>query len=154
MENINTISVLIVDDEYLIRSLIRNSVRWEAYGMEVVGEAGDGESALSFIRTFQPQIALVDINMPILNGLELAQKVREGNYKTHIIFLTGYRDFEYAKQAVTYQAFDYLLKPIDADELAETLIRLTFRRSKSRATGEKDCSGNAFCAGWSSAGCT
>ena len=88
------ISVLIVDDEYLIRSLIRNSVRWEAYGMEVVGEAGDGESALSFIRTFQPQIALVDINMPILNGLELAQKVREGNYKTHIIFLTGYRDFE------------------------------------------------------------
>ena len=52
MENINTISVLIVDDEYLIRSLIRNSVRWEAYGMEVVGEAGDGESALSFIRTF------------------------------------------------------------------------------------------------------
>ena len=125
MENINTISVLIVDDEYLIRSLIRNSVRWEAYGMEVVGEAGDGESALSFIRTFQPQIALVDINMPILNGLELAQKVREGNYKTHIIFLTGYRDFEYAKQAVTYQAFDYLLKPIDADELAETLIRLS-----------------------------
>ena len=119
------ISVLIVDDEYLIRSLIRNSVRWEAYGMEVVGEAGDGESALSFIRTFQPQIALVDINMPILNGLELAQKVREGNYKTHIIFLTGYRDFEYAKQAVTYQAFDYLLKPIDADELAETLIRLS-----------------------------
>ena len=64
MENINTISVLIVDDEYLIRSLIRNSVRWEAYGMEVVGEAGDGESALSFIRTFQPQIALVDINSP------------------------------------------------------------------------------------------
>ena len=63
--------------------------------------------------------------MPILNGLELAQKVREGNYKTHIIFLTGYRDFEYAKQAVTYQAFDYLLKPIDADELAETLIRLS-----------------------------
>lgn len=119
------ISVLIVDDEYLIRSLIRNSVRWEAYGMEVVGEAGDGESALSFIRTFQPQIALVDINMPILNGLELAQKAREGNYKTHIIFLTGYRDFEYAKQAVTYQAFDYLLKPIDADELAETLIRLS-----------------------------
>lgn len=118
------ISVLIVDDEYLIRSLIRNSVRWEDYGMEVVGEAGDGESALSFIRTFQPQIALVDINMPILNGLELAQKVREGNYKTHIIFLTGYRDFEYAKQAVTYQAFDYLLKPIDAEELAEALSRL------------------------------
>lgn len=119
------ISVLIVDDEYLIRSLIRNSVRWEDYGMEVVGEAGDGESALSFIRTFQPQIALVDINMPILNGLELAQKVREGNYKTHIIFLTGYRDFEYAKQAVTYQAFDYLLKPIDAEEMAETLNRLS-----------------------------
>lgn len=126
------ISVLIVDDEYLIRSLIRNSVNWEEYGMEVVGEEGDGESALSFIRTHQPQIALVDINMPILNGLELAQKLREEGYKTKIIFLTGYRDFEYAKQAVTFQAFDYLLKPIAADELAESLSRLSREIERER----------------------
>ncbi|MCI9376877.1 MAG: response regulator, partial [Oscillibacter sp.] len=58
------ISVLIVDDEYLIRSLIRNSIPWEKYGLEVIGEAGDGEEALSFIEIHRPQIALVDINMP------------------------------------------------------------------------------------------
>ena len=118
------ISVLIVDDEYLIRSLIRNSISWTEFGMEVVGEAGDGEEALAFIAAHQPQIALVDINMPILNGLELAQKVQERHYRTRIIFLTGYRDFEYAKQAVTYQAFDYLLKPISTEEMTAALTRL------------------------------
>ncbi|MCI9482626.1 MAG: response regulator, partial [Oscillibacter sp.] len=56
------ISVLIVDDEYLIRSLIRNSIPWEKYGLEVIGEVGDGEEALSFIEAHRPQIALVDIN--------------------------------------------------------------------------------------------
>ena len=115
------ISVLIVDDEYLIRSLIRNSISWTEFGMEVVGEAGDGEEALAFIAAHQPQIALVDINMPILNGLELAQKVQERHYRTRIIFLTGYRDFEYAKQACDLGAFAYLLKPIEDDKLQETM---------------------------------
>ncbi len=118
------ISVLIVDDEYLIRSLIRNSISWEQYGLEVVGEAGDGEEALAFIETHRPQIAMVDINMPILNGLELARKIQERGYHTRIIFLTGYRDFEYAKQAVTYQAFDYLLKPVSTEEMISALSRL------------------------------
>lgn len=118
------ISVLIVDDEYLIRSLIRNSISWEELGLEVIGEAGDGEEALELIEDLRPQIALVDINMPVLNGLELAQRLREGKVPTRVVFLTGYRDFEYAKQAVTYRAFDYLLKPISAEELTATLTRL------------------------------
>lgn len=118
------ISVLIVDDEYLIRSLIRNSIPWAEHGMEVVGEAGDGEQALAFIEQYHPQVALVDINMPILNGLELAQLVRERNCRTNIILLTGYRDFSYARQAVTYQVFDYLLKPLSVDETVAVLDRL------------------------------
>jgi two-component system response regulator YesN len=124
IRGISMISVLIVDDEYLIRSLIRNSIPWEKYGLEVIGEAGDGEEALSFIEIHRPQIALVDINMPICNGLELAQKVQERRFPTRIIFLTGYREFEYAKQAVAYQAFDYLLKPISIQEMVSTLTRL------------------------------
>ena len=92
--------------------------------MEVVGEAGDGEEALELIQRLQPQIALVDINMPILNGLELAQVLWRRQSRTRIVFLTGYRDFEYAKQAVTYQVFDYLLKPISEEEIAATLTRL------------------------------
>ncbi len=118
------ISVLIVDDEYLIRSLIRKSVPWSALGLEVVGEAGNGEEALEIIRMERPQIAVVDINMPIMNGLELAQKVQELCLNTRIIFLTGYQNFEYAKLAVTYQAFDYLLKPIDTEELMQVLESL------------------------------
>ena len=83
-------SVLIVDDEYLIRSLIRNSVSWEKIEMEVIGEAGDGEEALTFIKTCQPDIALVDINIPFLNGLELAHRIMEEQYRTKVILLTGY----------------------------------------------------------------
>ncbi|BFK88384.1 response regulator transcription factor [Pseudoflavonifractor gallinarum] len=117
-------SVLIVDDEYLIRSLIRNSVSWEKIEMEVIGEAGDGEEALTFIKTCQPDIALVDINIPFLNGLELAHRIMEEQYRTKVILLTGYREFEYAKQAVQCRVSDYLLKPISAPELERALLRL------------------------------
>lgn len=117
-------SVLIVDDEYLIRSLIRNSVSWEKIGMEIIGEAGDGEEALAFIRSCHPDIALVDINIPFLNGLELAQRIMEEQYRTKVILLTGYREFEYAKQAVQCRVSDYLLKPISAPELERALLRL------------------------------
>lgn len=118
------ISVLIVDDEYLIRSLIRRSIPWEACGLEVVGEAGDGEEALAFIEAHRPQIALVDINMPVMNGLELAERIQELKYQIRIVFLTGYREFEYARQAVAYQAYDYLLKPLCVEEMTATLTRL------------------------------
>ncbi len=118
------ISTIIVDDEYLIRSLIRNSVDWAQYGMEVVGEAGDGEEALEMIQRLRPQVALVDINMPLLNGLELAQRLRQQDDRIRIVFLTGYREFEYAKEAVACRAFGYLLKPISVEEIAAVLTRL------------------------------
>lgn len=118
------ISVLIADDEYLIRSLIRNSVSWEALDMKVVAETGNGEDALDALRQLRPQVALVDINMPILNGLELARRIAEENLPTRVVFLTGYRNFEYAQAAVTCQAFDYLLKPVSSKALTDTLSRL------------------------------
>ena len=126
------ISVLIVDDEYLLRSLIRRSINWDQLGMEVVGEAGDGEEAIDFIRANHPQIALVDINMPIMNGLELAQKCQEEGLDTNIVFLTGYREFEYAKQAVAYQAFDYLLKPLDTKDMTAVLTKLRQKIEQER----------------------
>lgn len=117
------ISVLIADDEYLIRSLIRHSVDWHALGLEIAGEAGNGEQALKFIMDRRPDVALVDINMPFRNGLELAQEIQRAALPTIVILLTGYKDFEYARRAVTYQVFDYLTKPIEQDKLAETLLR-------------------------------
>ena len=126
------ISVLIVDDEYLLRSLIRRSINWDQLGMEVVGEAGDGEEAIDFIRANHPQIALVDINMPIMNGLELAQKCQEEGLDTNIVFLSGYREFEYAKQAVAYQAFDYLLKPLDTKDMTAVLTKLRQKIEQER----------------------
>ena len=126
------ISVLIVDDEHLIRSLIRRSIPWAEHGMEVIGEAADGEEALAFIKERQPQIAIVDINIPFINGLELARTVYEEKYSTNVIFLTGYRNFAYAKKAVTYHVFDYLLKPLNVNDALAVLDRLCQKIEKEQ----------------------
>lgn len=131
------ISVLLADDEYLIRSLVRNSIDWPSFHMEIVGEAGDGEEALEMIKTLRPQIAVVDINMPIINGLELVRLLREEQLEPRIIFLTGYRDFEYAKQAVSFHAADYLLKPFSAEEMSKTLVRLQREIEEGEAKNQR-----------------
>lgn len=118
------ISVLIADDEYLLRSLIRKSIQWEKFGLEVIGEASDGEEALDTICKYNPDIAIVDINMPFMNGLELAKQVKDLSLKTQIIILTGYDKFEYAKEAILYRVFEYILKPIDFEELTYALVKL------------------------------
>ena len=118
------ISVLLADDQYLIRGLILNSIAWNQLDMEIVGEAGDGEETLEMIHTLHPQIAIVDINMPRMNGLELAEQLQNEQSDTRIVFLTGYRDFEYAQKAVAFRAADYLLKPLSPEEMTKTLTKL------------------------------
>ena len=118
------ITVLIADDEHLLRQLILNSVQWEELGLEAVGEAEDGECALRMIRDKKPDIAILDINMPFMNGIEVAGEVFRENLPTRLLILTGYRDFEFARMAVTYHVRDYLLKPIQADELNAALARM------------------------------
>ena len=95
-----SVKVLIVDDEKLERVLISNSVEWEKNGFEVIGEAGNGEEALEFFDMNQPDLILTDINMPFMDGVTFAQHIRERSKNCHIIMLTGYREFEYARKAV------------------------------------------------------
>lgn len=118
------ITVLIVDDEYLIRSLVKSLIPWERLGLTFAGEAADGEQAYQIIQEKHPDIVILDINLPIMNGLELTKKLYENGFDTHVIFLTGYRNFEYARLAVTYRAYDFLLKPISKEELSFALERL------------------------------
>jgi len=116
---------ILVDDEVFARKGLIGLIPWEKLGFEVAGEAEDGEDACALIEAVRPDVVITDIRMPVLDGLELIRKVREsGNDKTKFIIISGYGDFKYAQQAVRYGVADYLLKPIDENELSATLERI------------------------------
>ena len=117
--------VLLVDDEEDIREGISRKMDWLGLGFSLVGEAANGQDALELAESLRPDVILTDIKMPFMDGLELCRILTDRLPAARFVVFSGFDAFEYAKQAVTYQAFDYLLKPIDADELAETLIRLS-----------------------------
>lgn len=116
--------VLLVDDEYYFRQALMASFPWEKNGFTVCGEARDGEEALAQVIALAPDIALVDINMPIRDGLAFARDIREGNHSLKIVMLSGHSEFAYARQALHLGVSDYLLKPVDDDALLQTLREL------------------------------
>lgn len=124
--NIVGIKVLILDDEKLERVLIRKGYDWEKNGFEVICEASSGLEALESMRICSPDIVLTDINMPNMNGLQFVAKALEEFKDRNIKFviITGYRDFEYARQAVKLGVEDFLLKPIDIENLESTITKL------------------------------
>jgi len=125
------INVLIADDEKWMRDTLLTSIEWERYGFHIVGEAGDGAEALCMIEQHEPDIVLTDIQMPHLDGIALLEKVKESGLAPIFIYFSGYDRFEYAKSALKLGAVDYILKPVDEDELMETLL-------KAKALIEKD----------------
>jgi two-component system response regulator YesN len=116
------IRTLIVDDEYLVRQLVKNSVNWNDLGFEIVGETEDGEQALEMVEEIKPQLMIVDINIPFINGIELSKIIRERYSEIKIIILTGYDVFEYAKEGIKAGVLNYILKPIDSEEFAQALL--------------------------------
>ena len=124
------IKVLIVDDEYLLRQLIRNTLDWGSLGFEIIAEAEDGEQALEVIEDTRPQLAIVDINIPLLNGLELSKSIRKNYPQIRIIILTGYGEFEYAKEAISLGVSNYILKPINKEELEKAILDIKKDTSK------------------------
>ena len=118
------VKVFLVEDESIIRRGIRDNIAWESHGFEFVGEAGDGEYAYPLLLNTKPDILITDIKMPFMDGLELSRLVKKSLPKTRIIILSGYNEFEYAKEAVHLEIEEYMLKPINSQELSECLKRL------------------------------
>jgi two-component system response regulator YesN len=114
---------MIIDDEFYFREALKITLPWNELGFRICGEAKNGKDALEKIEELKPDIALVDINMPIMDGLEFTQAIIQEKYKIKIIILTGYSEFSYAKQAIQYGVKSYLLKPIDESELEKTLLQ-------------------------------
>jgi two-component system response regulator YesN len=111
------IKMLIVDDEPIICQGLRQTIPWDTIGVEVVGEAYDGVEALQFVTRQHVDLVLTDIHMDGMDGLELAKGLKELLPQIRIIILSGYDDFEYARQALRLGIEDYLLKPVNIEEL-------------------------------------
>jgi two-component system response regulator YesN len=127
------IKVLIVDDEKLERVLIRKGFPWEDHGFQVIGEASSGMEALEFIKHRKPELIITDISMPHMDGLKLAEHIFSLYEKVHVIIITGYREFEYARRAVKLGVEDFLLKPVDMNELSDITARIKQKISKEKA---------------------
>lgn len=115
---------LIVDDEKISRDGIAQSIDWQNLGIEIVGLAKNGAEGLAMFRETTPEIVLSDIQMPIMDGLALAKKIRTQAPETKIIILSAFGEFSYAQEAIQHGVQNYLLKPIDEKELEEALIKL------------------------------
>ena len=116
--------VLLVDDEEEAIEAIRLKLEWETLGFEVIGSANNGVKALELVERLQPDVVITDIKMPYMDGLELARALNEDYQNIHIIIFTGFDEFEYAKEAVHLEIEEYMLKPINSQELSECLKRL------------------------------
>ena len=113
--------MILADDEPVITRGIKKLVDWAQLGVLVVGEYENGSNAMEGILTEKPDIALLDISMPGMSGIEILKSIRKMELPTKVIFISGFQDFEYAKSAITYGAVDYLLKPVIREELLQAL---------------------------------
>lgn len=117
------LKVLIVEDEDIIRKGLVYTINWLEMNCSVIGAAQNGAEGLEMIRSLSPDLVLTDIRMPRMDGLEMVKKAQESNF-FKVILLTSYSEFEYAKQAISLQVSDYLLKPVDEENLKQVIARI------------------------------
>ena len=119
--------VILVDDEEEVREAIRKRINWEEIGFTVAGTAENGEEALELAETFEPDVVMTDIQMPFMDGLTLLKRLKEKFPDLRSVIFSGYDDFEYAKEAIRLETEEYILKPVDAEELKAIFTRIKER---------------------------
>lgn len=116
--------VLLVDDEIMIREGFKHLFDWEAHDCQVVGEAADGMEAMNQIDALQPDIVIMDINIPIMNGLKVIQCSRMKHPEIAFVIVSGYDDFSYCREALRLKITDYILKPVNYEEFGACIDNL------------------------------
>ena len=118
------LKVLIVDDEAVVRRGIVLGVDWASMGCVVVGEASNGEEGIAAAEQYSPNLIITDVRMPKMDGIAMMQELRRRGSRAHVIMLTAYSDFDYARSALQFGADDYLLKPFQDKELVAAIERI------------------------------
>jgi two-component system response regulator YesN len=120
-------NVMLVDDEEEARLAIERKINWQGLGFNVVATAENGQDALEKALDTQPDVVMTDINMPFMNGLEFSKQLKAELPATKVVIFSGYDEFDYAKEAIELSAEEYILKPIDKDELEQVFSRIKIR---------------------------
>ncbi len=126
------IKIMIVDDESVSRYGVVNVINWQKFNIEIVGEAENGMEAYLKAQELMPNIIITDIRMPIMDGLELIRKVKAELPFIKFIIISGYQDFEYAKQAISLGVEEYLIKPLDEKELIDMVLKVSRKIEEER----------------------
>lgn len=124
--------VILVDDEAEVIDMIEKKIHWNDLGVEVAGSATNGVKALELVEKLQPDVVLTDIKMPYMDGLELSRRLNREYPNIYIMLCTGFDEFEYAKEAVHLEIKEYMLKPVNATELSESLTNLKHTLDRER----------------------
>lgn len=117
-------TILLVDDEEALALAVMKKINWNELGFSVIGYAENGVKALEMMEEFRPDVVMTDIRMPYMDGIALSRHIRQDFPATKIMFFSGFDEFEYAKEAIHLEIEDYILKPLDAEELTEILAKL------------------------------
>lgn len=128
------LTMLIIDDEYLVRTCLKETIEWDKYGIQIIGEASNGQTGYELTLTYKPDIIITDVRMPFLNGLEFMKKIREQEIYSQIIVLSGFEEFDYVRTAMENGAYAYISKPIDNEQLIETVQKLAVKIKEERST--------------------
>ena len=134
------LKIFLAEDEFIIREGIKNNIDWQAHGYEFCGEASDGELAFPLIQKTRPDILITDIKMPFVDGLALSRLVKKELPETEIIILSGYEEFDYAKEAIQIGVARYLLKPINGETLLQeidSVAEIILGKQKEKEIREK-----------------
>ena len=130
------LKIFLAEDEVIVRETIKGMIPWENLGFELVGEAADGEMALPLLLRQKPDLLITDIKMPFMDGLTLAKVAKKEIPGLKVVILSGYDDFNYAKQAINIGVEDYLLKPITKNALIERLTEIRSRYEHEKTQKE------------------
>lgn len=129
--------MVVIDDEYLVRIGIKETIDWSEYDIEIVGTAKNGREGMALIKEVNPDLIISDVKMPIMDGVELLNELAKNPIDANIIMLSGYKDFDYAKNSLENGAYSYLLKPIDNEALVKCVCDALQDLKEKRIQQEK-----------------
>ncbi|CAM3191916.1 response regulator [Paenibacillus lupini] len=129
--------LLIVDDEITVRTGLQSYFNWSSFGIEIMGEADDGDVAYEMIEQETPDLVLTDVRMPNMDGITLSRLINEHYPQVKIIFVSGYDDADYLKSAMKVSAVDYIFKPVNLEELGSVLKRVVSDLDEARTEQQR-----------------